>query len=104
MYAVIKSGGKQYKVAPGQIILTEKIEAPIGDIIYFDQVLLHKSESDLQVGAPLLSGIKVSAKVLDNFKGEKVIIFKRKRRKHHRKKNGHRQMLTRVQIQEIARI
>ena len=98
MYAVIKTGGKQYKVAAGDKIRVEKIECNEGDLIDFNEVLIHFDGENLSVGKPMLSGIKVNAKVLQNGRGKKVKIIKFKRRKHHMKQRGHRQPFTEVEI------
>lgn len=101
MFAVIKTGGKQYRVKVGDIISVEKIEAEKGQIIHFDQVLLLEDGSQVQVGTPNLEKARVAAEVLDEYKGEKVIVFKKKRRKGYRRKKGHRQLLTKVRISGI---
>ena len=102
-YAVIKSGGKQYRVSPGQKILVEKLEGAIGDSVTFGEVLLVKSGADaLKVGAPFLSGTSVKAKIVAQEKDKKVITYKKRRRKGYTKKQGHRQARTRVVIETIA--
>ena len=100
MYAVIKTGGKQYRVAKGDKISVEKLPGNVGDAISFDEVLLLGGES-LKLGKPLVSGAKVEAKILEHGRGEKVIIFKFRRRKNYHRKTGHRQPFTTVQITEI---
>ena len=100
MYAVIKTGGKQYRVATGDKIFVEKLEGNVGDAISFDQVLLLGGES-IKLGKPLVSGAKVEAKILEHGRGEKVIIFKFRRRKNYRRKTGHRQPFTTLQITDI---
>lgn len=102
MYAVIKTGGKQYRVAENDVIRVEKLEAEVGSDFSFDQVLLIGGNGDTNVGTPLLTGAAVKATVLDQIKDDKVIIFKKKRRKNYRKKQGHRQRLTVLRIKEIA--
>ncbi|MGM0703336.1 MAG: 50S ribosomal protein L21 [Pseudomonadota bacterium] len=102
MYAVIKSGGKQYRVQEGQTLKLEKIEVPTGESIDFDEVLLVGSEDDVKVGAPLVEGAKVSAEVVSHGRGEKVRIIKFRRRKHHMKRQGHRQWFTEVKITGIS--
>ncbi|HET6784210.1 MAG TPA: 50S ribosomal protein L21 [Pseudoxanthomonas sp.] len=102
MYAVIKTGGKQYRVASGDKIKVEQITADIGQELTIDQVLAVGNGSDLKVGAPLLSGATVKAKVLSHGKHEKVRIFKLRRRKHYQKHQGHRQSYTELEIGAIA--
>ncbi|MGQ9800413.1 MAG: 50S ribosomal protein L21 [Candidatus Saccharicenans sp.] len=101
MFAVIKTGGKQYRVKVGDVLSVEKIGAEKGQVIHFDQVLLLEDGSQVQVGTPNLEKARVAAEVLDDYKGEKVIVFKKKRRKGYRRKKGHRQLLTRVRITGI---
>ena len=98
MYAVIKTGGKQYRVAAGEKIKVEQIAADVGQEITIDQVLAVGSGGDLQVGAPLVSGATVVAKVVAHGKHDKVRIFKMRRRKHYQKHGGHRQAYTELQI------
>ncbi|MCB2053172.1 MAG: 50S ribosomal protein L21, partial [Geminicoccaceae bacterium] len=101
--AVIKTGGKQYRVAKNDVIRVEKLEGGVGDSVSFDQVLLvGGGEGEPRVGAPLVDGATVGATVLEQIKGEKVVIFKKKRRKNHRRKRGHRQLLTVLRIGDIA--
>ena len=102
MYAVIKSGGKQYRVQEGQTLKLEKIEVPTGESIDFDEVLLVGSEDEVKVGAPLVDGAKVSAEVVSHGRGDKVTIIKFRRRKHHMKRQGHRQWFTEVKITGIS--
>ncbi len=102
MYAVIKTGGKQYRVAAGDKIRVEQIPADIGAEITIDQVLAVGAGDQLSVGAPLVSGATVSATVLSQGRGEKVRIFKMRRRKHYRKQQGHRQNYTELFIGRIA--
>lgn len=101
MYAVIKTGGKQYRVAPDDILSVEKLAGEAGEIVEFSEVLLVGGDDGLTVGAPLVEGASVAAQVIEQARGPKVISFVKKRRKHHRRTRGHRQMLTRVQITEI---
>lgn len=100
MFAIIKTGGKQYKVSEGDIIKVEKIEAEAGDKIEFDQVLMVAGD-DIKVGSPVVEGAKVSAEVLDQKKDKKIVIFKFKAKKNYRKKKGHRQPYTLVKIEKI---
>lgn len=101
MYAVIRTGGKQYKVAPEDVLQIEKIEADAGDAVNFSDVLMVAGEGEPQFGAPLVSGALVSAEVVEQGRGPKIIIFKKKRRQNYRRKRGHRQELTTVRILEI---
>ena len=100
MYAVIKTGGKQYRVARNQVVIVERLEGEPGGTIEFAEVLMVGGDSP-QVGTPLVAGATVTATVLDQCKGEKVIIFKKKRRKNYRRKRGHRQLQTVVRIADI---
>jgi large subunit ribosomal protein L21 len=102
MYAVIKTGGKQYRVASGDKIKVEQIAADIGQELTIDQVLAVGNGSDLKIGAPLVSGATVMATVVAHGKHEKVRIFKMRRRKHYQKHQGHRQQFTELQIGAIA--
>lgn len=100
MYAVITSGGKQYKVAQGETLRVEKLLAEVGDTVDFP-VLMVAQEGKLNVGAPYLSGAKVNATVVEQGRGDKVKILKMRRRKHSRKQMGHRQSFTAVKITDI---
>jgi large subunit ribosomal protein L21 len=102
MYAVIKTGGKQYKVAAGEKIKIEQIAAEVGQEVVIDQVLAVGSGADLQVGSPLVAGASVTATVLAQGKHDKVRIFKMRRRKHYRKSQGHRQTFTELQINAVS--
>ena len=101
MYAVIKTGGKQYRVAANDKILIEKLEGVSGDQIHFDQVLMVGAGSDVEIGAPLVAGATVVGEIEKQARGPHLIIFKKRRRKHYRRRNGHRQDLTSVTITEI---
>lgn len=101
MYAVIKTGGKQYRVAADDKLQIEKLPGEAGDIIEFTDVLMVSSDGNVDVGAPFVAGATVAAEILGQVRGPKVIIFKKHRRKHFRRKNGHRQDLTSVKITEI---
>ncbi len=101
MYAVIRTGGKQYKVAPQDVLQIEKIEGAAGDAVAFPEVLMVAGEGEPLFGAPVVAGAVVSAEVVEQKRGPKVIIFKKKRRQNYRRKNGHRQSLTTVRILEI---
>ncbi len=100
MYAVIKTGGKQYRVSPGDILRVEKLPAEKGSTITFDQVLMVGGDT-VRVGAPLVSGATVSARIVTHDRAKKIIVFKLKRRKNYRRKKGHRQLFTEIQINSI---
>ena len=101
MYAIIVTGGKQYKVSEGDTLFVEKIEAEEGASVTFNQVLLAGEGEDVKVGAPTVEGATVEAKVLKNGKAKKIYVFKMKRKKNERKKKGHRQPFTKVEITKI---
>ncbi len=101
MFAVIKTGGKQYKVAPNDILRVEKIEGQAGDTIELDAVLAVGGEAGVTLGAPLVEGAMVAAEVIEQGRGDKIIVFKKKRRKNHRRRNGHRQYETVLRVTEI---
>jgi large subunit ribosomal protein L21 len=103
MYAIVEIAGKQFKVKQDQYIYAPKMEAEAGQEVYFDQVLLVEDQADIQVGMPTVDGAKVIGKVIQHVKGDKVIVFKKKRRKGYRKKQGHRQEYTQVLIENILR-
>ena len=98
MLAVIETGGKQYSVKPGLRLVVEKIEGAVGDSIVLDRVLFAGDK----IGAPLVSGATVSATIIAQGRDEKIIVFKKKRRQNYRRKNGHRQYITTIQINEVA--
>ncbi len=102
MYAVIKTGGKQYRVAPNDVIEIEKLAGEVGETIAFDEVLLVGGDGELRVGTPTLAGAHVAAEIVAQGRGPKIIVFKKKRRKNYRRKKGHRQELTTVRITEIV--
>ena len=102
MYAVIKSGGKQHKVSEGEEILLEKLSLDEGEIVEFSEVLAVNKDGNLNVGKPLLEGAVVKAKVINHLKTKKITVIKMKRRKDYRKKQGHRQNLTKVKIESIS--
>src|SRR5437763_2506041 len=101
MYAVIKSGGKQYRVQSGAQLRVEALDAEVGAAVAFEEVLLVGSGDAVSVGAPLVSGAKVTATVVSHGRGDKVRIFKLRRRKHFQKSQGHRQSYTEVRINDI---
>ena len=103
MYAIIQTGAKQYKVQAGDIIEVEKLGLEAGAEVTFDQVLaVAGDDGKLNIGTPMVDGAKVTAKVLDEFRAKKIVVFKMKRRKGYRRTQGHRQNLTRVEITAIA--
>ncbi|HEY6024652.1 MAG TPA: 50S ribosomal protein L21 [Pseudolabrys sp.] len=102
MYAVIKTGGKQYRVSAGEKLKVEQIPADIGTEIVLDQVLMVTDGGAVKLGTPLVSGASVQAKVVAHGRGDKVHIFKMRRRKHYRKSQGHRQNYTEIEILGIA--
>lgn len=97
MFAVIRTGGKQYKVASGDVISVEKLEGAAGDKLEIGEVLMAGNK----IGAPMLSGAKVLAEIVKQFRDDKVIIFKKRRRHNYRRKKGHRQYLTEIKITDI---
>ena len=101
MYAVIKTGGKQYRVAPGENIKIEQVQADVGATIVLDQVLMVADGEAVQVGTPTLAGAKVSATVVSHGRGPKIRIFKMRRRKHYQKTQGHRQNYTEIRVDAI---
>jgi large subunit ribosomal protein L21 len=102
MYAVIVTGGKQYRVKEGDVLSVEKLNIDPGRKAQFDRVLLIEDGDDIQVGTPVLDNAMVLALVLENYKDEKVLVFKKKRRKQYRRTRGHRQPLTKIRIVRIA--
>ena len=102
MYAVIETGGKQYRVQEGDVVTVEKLNVEAGQKIEFDKVLVLAGEGDLKVGTPYVEGAKVTGEVVENGKGKKVIIFKYKAKKDYRKKQGHRQPYTMVKIESLG--
>lgn len=101
MYAIVDIAGKQYKVEKDRYLYTPLLDAKEGDKVDFDKVLLVDNEGKVKVGTPSVKGAKVSGKVLEHVKGDKEIVFKKKRRKGYRVKNGHRQQFSKVLIEEI---
>lgn len=101
MYAVIRTGGKQYKVAPNDVIVVEKLMVDKGAMVQFDEVLMVGGDGKASVGAPLVAGAVVTARVLDQGKADKIIVFKKKRRQNYRRKRGHRQHETTLRIAGI---
>ena len=101
MYAIIESCGKQYKVAEGDVVFFEKLDAEEGKKVTFDKVILVSEEGKVQVGNPYVKGVKVEGKVVSHGKGKKIIVFKMKAKKNYRRKQGHRQPYTKVEITSI---
>jgi len=102
MYAIVKTGGKQYKVSPGDIIKIDKIDGAAGNEITFEDILMVVADDkNIEIGKPYLSNVKIAGEIIKQSKDQKIIIFKSKRRKGYRKKTGHRQLLTEVKIKEI---
>ncbi|TAJ14649.1 50S ribosomal protein L21 [Marinilabiliaceae bacterium JC017] len=101
MYAIVDIAGQQFKVEKERKIFVHRLNANEGDSVEFEKVLLIDNEGAIKVGAPMLEGAKVTAKILSHVKGDKVIVFKKKRRKGYRVKNGHRQQFTQIQIENI---
>jgi large subunit ribosomal protein L21 len=101
MFAIIKTGGKQYKVAANDLIRVEKLLAASGDTVEFTDVLMMGQEGSVKIGSPLVTNARVCGTVVDQIRDDKVIIFKKKRRHNYRRKNGHRQYLTVVRITDI---
>ena len=103
MFAVLNTGGKQYKVSQGDLIEVEKLESNAGDTVTLDQVLMVGEGENIEVGSPYVPGCSVKGEVIEQGKGSKIIIFKKKRRKNYRRKNGQRQLFTQLKITEISK-
>ena len=101
MYAIVKTGGKQYKVAEGDTIFVEKLEVGEGETVVFDQVLTVVNDASVKVGRPMVNGAKVTGKVMAHGKGKKILVFKYKAKSNYRKRQGHRQPFTKVVIEKI---
>lgn len=102
MYAIVDIAGKQFKVSDGQEIFVNRLEGKEGDKLAFDKVHLIDNEGSIQVGQPLLDGMSVQAEIIEHLKGDKVTVFKKKRRKGYQKSNGYRDYLTKIKIQSIG--
>jgi large subunit ribosomal protein L21 len=100
-FAIIETGGKQYKVSPSKILEIEKIDAEVGKTLKFKNVLLLNDDKNTEVGSPNIEGASVEAKLLENVKDRTILVFHKRRRKHSRKKNGHRQRHSKIQITKI---
>ncbi len=102
MYAIIQTGGKQYRVAPGDVLRVERLPGERGDAVQLDQVLLETDDGgEIRVGTPLVENASVKGEIVRQGKAKKILVFKKKRRKNYRRKQGHRQLFTAVQINEI---
>ena len=101
MYAIIATGGKQYRVSEGDVIYIEKIDAQIDSTVSFD-VLLMGNDGDVKIGTPVVEGVKVEGKVVGQIRGEKIVVYKYKSKKNYRRKQGHRQPYTKVEITKIG--
>ena len=102
MYAIVEIAGQQFKVAKDQKVYVHRLQEKEGSKVTFDKVMLVEDKGDVTIGAPAIEGAAVTAKILGHLKGDKVIVFKKKRRKGYKKKNGHRQYLSEIQIESIA--
>ena len=101
MYAIVDSGGKQYKVREGEILRVEKLAGEVGDSISFDKILMFSDGENVSVGTPILEDVAVSGHIVEQGKAKKIIVFKYKRRKRYRRKRGHRQQFTAVKVDSI---
>ena len=101
MYAVIETGGKQYRVAQGDVLKVEKLDANVGDSVAIEKVLLVEKDGSVQVGTPVVAGAKAVVKVVEHGKGDKIIVFKYKPKKNYRRKQGHRQPFSKVVVESI---
>lgn len=101
-YAIIRTGGKQYRATPGEILRVEVLDGEVGATVEFGEVLLSSNGETLQLGTPLVAGAKVTATIIEQGRAKKVLIFKKKRRKNYRRRRGHRQSVTTVRVTAIA--
>jgi large subunit ribosomal protein L21 len=101
MYAIVDSGGKQYKVQEGEILRVEKLAGEVGDDVSFDKILMFSDGENVNIGTPLLEDVAVSGHIVEQGKAKKIIVFKYKRRKRYRRKQGHRQQFTAIKIDSI---
>jgi|TARA_B110000014_G_scaffold239010_1_gene206098 large subunit ribosomal protein L21 len=102
MIAVVKTGGKQYKISEGDVIQVEKLDGKVGETINLDKVLICGEGNSIKVGSPYLEGCSIVCEVTEQLRGKKIIVFKKHRRKNYRRKNGHRQSLTRLRVTGIT--
>ena len=102
MYAIVEIAGQQFKVEKDRYIYAHRLEGEEGDVLDFDKVLLIDNDGDVQIGAPTVAGASVKGKILEHVKGDKVLVFKKKRRKGYKKTQGHRQFLTKLMIEDIV--
>ena len=102
MIAVVKTGGKQYKISEGDVIQVEKLDGKVGETINLDKVLICGEGNSIKVGSPYLKGCSIVCEVTEQLRGKKIIVFKKHRRKNYRRKNGHRQSLTRLRVTGIT--
>ena len=101
MYAIIQTGGKQYRVSPGDVLRVERLPGERGDEVVLDQVLLVTDGDNVQIGQPLVPHASVRTQIVQQGKGKKILVYKKKRRKNYRRRQGHRQLFTALQISEI---
>lgn len=101
MYAIVKTGGKQYKVSEGDVLFVEKLEANAYDVVTLNEVLACSKDGELKLGSPVVEGVSVQAKVVEQGKAKKVIVFKYKAKKDYRRKQGHRQSYTKIVVEKI---
>jgi large subunit ribosomal protein L21 len=101
-YAVIRTGGKQYRVAPGDLVRVERLEGDVGSAVEFAEVLLASADDAVRIGTPLVSGARVRGTIVAQGRDRKILVFKKKRRKNYRRRRGHRQSITTVRVTEIA--
>jgi large subunit ribosomal protein L21 len=101
-YAVIRTGGKQYRVSPGDLLRIERLEGDVGTAVEFAEVLLAAADDAVRIGTPLVSGARVRGTIVAQGRDRKILIFKKKRRKNYRRRRGHRQSITTVRVTEIA--
>jgi len=101
-YAVIRTGGKQYRVAPGDVVRIERLSGDVGSAVEFSEVLIASDDAGIRVGRPLVDGARVRGEIVAQTRDKKVLVYKKKRRKNYRRRRGHRQYLTSVRVTEIA--
>lgn len=102
MYAVIRTGGKQYRVAANEVLMVDRLAGDKGAAVEFGEVLAVGGDDGLKVGAPTVAGAKVTASIVEQVKGDTILVFKKRRRQNSRRKNGHRQLMTKVKIDQIV--